>query len=135
MKLSAKEFLKGLTDEEIYNIDFHLSVEIQRRIIELLKKYGCTSVYISKDNDVTASVNDSFGTHGWAEGIFEKWVDVSEVGYTDIFEEGKVYKDVLYIITDKGEQYSGEELNGYAIWDLYHAIKEIFEKKYSNGNS
>ena len=44
-------------------------------------------------------------------------------------EEGKVYKDVLYIITDKGEQYSGEELNGYAIWDLYHAIKEIFEKK------
>ena len=135
MKQSAKDFLKGLTDKEIYEIDFHLSGEIQRRIIELLKKHGCTSVYIPKDSEVEANVSDSFGTHGWEDGAFEKWVNVNEVGYTDIFEGGKVYKDILYIITDKDEQYSGEELNGYAIWDLYSEIKKIFEKDYSDDNS
>ena len=73
MKQSAKDFLKGLTDKEIYEIDFHLSGEIQRRIIELLKKHGCTSVYIPKDSEVEANVSDSFGTHGWEDGAFEKW--------------------------------------------------------------
>ena len=135
MKQKAEDFLKGLTDKEIFDIDFHLGSEIKRRIVELLKKHGCTSVYLSEDSDAGISVNDSYGTHRWGEGEFDRWVDVREVGYTDIFEGGKVYHDILYIITDKDEQFSNEELNDYTIWDLYIAIKEVFEKDYSNDNS
>lgn len=135
MKQSVKDFLKGLTDKEIYEIDFHIGEEIKRRIIELLKKHECTSVYVPKDNDVTANVNDTFGTHGWEGEPLDKWVNVSEVGYTDIFEGGSVFKNNLYIITDKDEQYSGEELNDYSIWDVYRGIKDILEKDYSNDNN
>ena len=135
MEQKVEDFLKDLTDNEIFDIDFHLGSEIKRRIVELLKKHGCTSVYLSEDSDVGISVNDSYGTHRWEEDELDRWVNVREAGYIDVFEGGKVYHDILYIITDKNEQYSDEELNNYSIWDLYKAIKEVFEKDYSNDNS
>ena len=124
----VKQFLEKCTDKEIFEIVSTVGTEIKNRLIGLLKKKGCTSIYFGSNDDAYISVNDIYGAHGWTEGEIERVVKIEEIGYTDIFEEGKVFKDILYVITDKSEQYSGDEINEDCLWDLYKDVKDILVK-------
>ena len=124
----VKEFLRKCTDKEIFEIVSNVGTEIKNRLIDLLKKTGCTSIYLGDNDDAYVSVNDIYEAHGWENGEMNRLVNIEEIGYTDIFEEGKVFKDILYVITDKSEQYSGDEINEDSLWDLYKDVKDILVK-------
>ena len=123
----VNEFLQGCTDEEIFKIEINIGEEIFHRLIDLLKSHGCTSVYV-KDEGAGASVNDTYGAHRFSDDILDKWVDVEEVGYTNYYEGGEVYPNILYIRTVDGEHFAGDEINECGAWDLYHSVREYFSK-------
>lgn len=126
-KLNVIDLLKNCSDNELYQIVTGVGGEIRCRIISTLKEQGCTSLYIPKENDCAIKVSDMFGTHKWEDGELDKWVTITEIGYTNIYEEGQVFNDVLYVVTADGIQYGGEEIVEDALWDVYHEIKEIIK--------
>ena len=128
--MEPKEYLKNCTDQELFQFVNGIDFEIEDRLIDLLKSHGCTVVYFPENEGVMANVNDIYGTHKWGENEpDEKWIDVEEVGYATILDnDNKNPQDYLYVIAKNQEQYSNDEINGVCMWDLYHAVKEIFEK-------
>ena len=120
-------FLKKCTDDEIFSIVSNLDTEISHRIVDLLKANGCTSVEFSLD-DIYFTVNNIYGTHKFDEGLDTKVVNVREVGFTNVYCNGEVFKEYIYLITNDGEYFCGDDLEPNEFWDLYHSIKEKFSK-------
>lgn len=129
-KLGPKEYLTNCTDQELFEIVNGIEQEIKKRLIALFKSNNCTVVCISEDEGISANVNNLYGCHKWDldDEHLDKWVDVVEIGYGTILDENKAPFDYLFVITDKCEDFSGEEINGECLWDLYKAVKDVFEK-------
>lgn len=129
-KLTPKEYLVNCTDQELFEIVNGIEQEIEKRLIALFKSHNCTVVCVSKDEGISANVNDIYGCHKWDsdDEHFDKWVDVVEIGYGTVLDKDKIPLDYLFVITDKCEEFSNDEINGECLWDLYKAVKDVFEK-------
>ena len=85
-------------------------------------------VYLPKDERVAANVNNIYGLHKWDDNDqFDKWIDITEIGYKTAFDKDNALLDYLYVITDKCEEYANDEINGECLWDLYKEVKDKFE--------
>ena len=128
-KLTPKEYLANCTDQELFEIVNGIAQEIEKRLIALFKAHNCTVVCISKDEGISAKVNDVYGCHKWDLDYehLDKWVDVVEIGYRTVLDKDKTPLDYLFVITDKYEEFTNEEINGECLWDLYKAVKDVFE--------
>lgn len=127
-KLTPKEYLENCDDHELFEIVNGIEQEIEKRLIALFKAHNCTVVCISKDEEISANVSDIYGCHKWNLDDIDKWVDVVEIGYGTVLDKDKTPLDYLFVITDKYEEFSNEEINGECLWDLYKAVKDAFEK-------
>lgn len=126
--INVEEHLKSCSDQELYNLIIKTAPEVKRRLINLLKEHNCTSVYIPRDEDQYASVNDMYGTHGWDKDTQEKDIRITEVGFANVFDEDTVFNDNLYVLNERDEMYSGDEINEDCLWDIYHYVREMFKE-------
>ena len=124
------EYLKACDDAQLFKIVNGVEPEIEQRLINLFKAHNCTVVCVPKDEGIAANVNDMYGCHKWEidEEHLDKWVDVVEIGYGTVLDNDKTPLDYLFVITDKCDEFSNEEINGECLWDLYKAVKDVFEK-------
>lgn len=121
----VKKFLSNLDDDDLFQIINGVGSEIKKRIIDLLKKYGCSSMEFLND-DVVMVVNDIYGTHKFPEGIYDKSVNIREIGFTNAFTKGEIFKDILYCNTTNDEVFQGDEINEDSLWDVYKSLKDEF---------
>ena len=122
----VKKFLSNLDDDDLLQIINGIGSEIKKRIIDLLKKYGCSSMEFSNDDDVAVSVNDVFDAHKFPEGIYDKSVNIREIGFTNAFAKGEIFKNYLYCNTTNDEVFQGDEINEDSLWDAYITLKDNF---------
>ena len=126
--MTPKEYLEKCTDKELFEIVNGIEPEIEKRLINLFKAHNCTMVYLPKDERVAANVNNIYGLHKWDDNDqFDKWIDITEIGYKTAFDKDNALLDYLYVITDKCEEYANDEINGECLWDLYKEVKDKFE--------
>ena len=123
------KFLKECDDIELLDVINSISSEVKERLLGLFKENDCTSIEFWGDDVAFLRVNDMYGNHSsFGDGCHSRDVDVKLVGYTNVFSTDGVYPDVLYVVTDKNEEFSGDEIDEDSLYDLYRETKDKFSK-------
>ena len=126
--MTPEEYLKNCTDKELFKIVNGVVEEIKDRLIKLFKDYNCTIVEVPRDEGFEVNVNNLYDIHKWENpDMSEKWVKVSEIGYGTILDNDNTSLDYLYIVTDKSEMYSNDEINGTSLWDMYATVRDFLQ--------
>ena len=122
------KFLKECNDIELLDVINSTSSEVKERLLGLFKENDCTSIEFWGDDVAFLRVNDMYGNRTFSDGCHSKDVDVKLVGYTNVFSAKGVYPDVLYVVTDKNEEFSGDEIDEDSLYALYRETKDKFSR-------
>ena len=116
-----KNYLKTISDSDLFNLFSAIPNEIVSRIINLLETKNITSYTFS------CSVDQIPMTEIWdCVTTKTKDVHVISIGYS-IDGIGKSFnsKKVLYIVDENGVMHWGEDaIYNETLWDVYSALKE-----------
>ena len=117
-----KNYLKTISDSDLFNLFSAIPNEIVSRIINLLETKNITSYTFSCSIDKTPM------TEVWDCVTTEKKdVHIISIGYS-IDGIGKSFnsKKVLYIIDENDVMHWGEDaIYNETLWDAYSALKEV----------
>lgn len=117
-----KNYLKTISDSDLFNLFSAIPNEIVSRIINLLETKNITSYTFS------CSIDETPMTEVWDCVTTEKKdVHIISIGYS-IDGIGKSFnsKKVLYIIDENDVMHWGEDaIYNETLWDAYSALKEV----------